>query len=342
MRARAVTAAVVLAMVVGAHPPGPRLGHGRPRPDRGPVVAAQRHVGPAAGDGRGRPRGRPEDSTRWIPARGRGGSGTPGSGSASPGVVSTPWSSPTLVASDASGRPLRGDLQRRQRPGRPGQSDPAGHGRRRGTEPLRPDGQPGHLGLQQGRRIAARPGSRRTPVECSEAVRTTNQGDPIVLYDPLADRWVVSQFAFGISGGAWWGRSSSASRCPRPGTPPASGTATLPDQRLAAERLPQARGWPDAYYMGINEFDGDTFEQATLVAFEALGHARSESRRMIRRSIGELFFTPLGGHRRRAPAPARLPRLLHRGRGRGSAFPDDRLHVFEMRRGLDHAPPSAT
>ncbi len=30
---------------------------------------------------------------------------------------------------------------------------------------------------------------------------TTNRGDPLVQYDKLADRWIISQFAFGVSGG---------------------------------------------------------------------------------------------------------------------------------------------
>jgi hypothetical protein len=30
---------------------------------------------------------------------------------------------------------------------------------------------------------------------------TTNRGDPILQYDRLADRWILSQFAFGVSGG---------------------------------------------------------------------------------------------------------------------------------------------
>jgi hypothetical protein len=29
---------------------------------------------------------------------------------------------------------------------------------------------------------------------------TTNRGDPVVLYDPLADRWMLSQFAFNTTG----------------------------------------------------------------------------------------------------------------------------------------------
>lgn len=31
---------------------------------------------------------------------------------------------------------------------------------------------------------------------------TTNRGDPLVLYDRLADRWLISQFAFNVSGGS--------------------------------------------------------------------------------------------------------------------------------------------
>ena len=40
--------------------------------------------------------------------------------------------------------------------------------------------------------------SLNQPPDPTDVCTTTNQGDPLVLYDQLADRWVLSQFAFNI------------------------------------------------------------------------------------------------------------------------------------------------
>ena len=52
---------------------------------------------------------------------------------------------------------------------------------------------------------------------------TLNRGDPIVLYDQFADRWMANQFAF-VSTGA--GRSTSASRSRTPTIRRAPGART--------------------------------------------------------------------------------------------------------------------
>jgi len=78
---------------------------------------------------------------------------------------------------------------------------------------------------------------------------TTNQGDPVVLYDRLADRWLLSQFAFAGNGNA----------------PPffeCIAISTTPDPTGAYFRYafqfntfpdyPKIGVWPDAYYMSVN------------------------------------------------------------------------------------------
>jgi hypothetical protein len=79
------------------------------------------------------------------------------------------------------------------------------------------------------------------------ATRNDDQGDPIVLYDHLADRWLVSQFAF----------PNNASTPPTfecvavSQTPnPAAGTWNLYQfQFNNAFDYPKLGVWPDAYYM---------------------------------------------------------------------------------------------
>jgi hypothetical protein len=80
--------------------------------------------------------------------------------------------------------------------------------------------------------------------------QTRNDGDPVVLYDPLADRWLVSQFTaaspynecIAISStsdptGAWNRYAFQLS------------TSDFPD-------YPHLGVWPDGYYMSVNWFTG--------------------------------------------------------------------------------------
>ena len=87
-----------------------------------------------------------------------------------------------------------------------------------------------------------------------------NQGDPVVLYDSIADRWILSDFAFTsinagpfyqcfavsktadpVSGG-WWFYAFET------GQPPSGATGNhLPD-------YPKLGVWPDAIYMTVNLF----------------------------------------------------------------------------------------
>src|SRR4051794_39462633 len=81
----------------------------------------------------------------------------------------------------------------------------------------------------------------------------TNAGDPVALYDPLADRWVLTWFT---------GQSNPTHQCFAVSTGPdplgswyrydfvSSSTTT------AFEDYPHLGVWPDAYYMATNEFGG--------------------------------------------------------------------------------------
>ena len=78
--------------------------------------------------------------------------------------------------------------------------------------------------------------------------RTNDNGDPVVLYDPLADRWIMSQFAFASSSVAPWFECIAVSTTGDPTgswyvygfqTPDSSG---FPD-------YPKFGIWSDGYYM---------------------------------------------------------------------------------------------
>jgi hypothetical protein len=84
---------------------------------------------------------------------------------------------------------------------------------------------------------------------------TTNNGDPIVLYDPMADRWLLSQFAFAST-------STPTHQCFAISTSPDplgsyyrydfQSTPNIAPNRF--EDYPHIGVWPDAYYMTTNEF----------------------------------------------------------------------------------------
>ncbi len=96
---------------------------------------------------------------------------------------------------------------------------------------------------------------------------TNNDGDPIVLYDKLANRWVMSQF--------------SVSDQPVPGvrrrfhhrrTPPARGIA-MRFEYSDFDDYPKMGVWPDAYYETFNMFDGNDFVGSDACAYDRSGNA---------------------------------------------------------------------
>src|SRR5438552_4151895 len=82
---------------------------------------------------------------------------------------------------------------------------------------------------------------------------TSNRGDPIALYDPLADRWLMSQFAFTGSGtsGPYF-QCIAISQTPDP-TGAWFRYAFQVSSTLFND-YPHFGVWPDAYYMTTNNF----------------------------------------------------------------------------------------
>src|SRR3989475_99195 len=94
--------------------------------------------------------------------------------------------------------------------------------------------------------------------------QTNNDGDPVVLYDPIADRWVISQFSVTTTPylqcvavsttndptGSWNRYAFSY------------GNTAFPD-------YPKMGVWPDAYYITFNIFNnGSTYAGAKLCAYD--------------------------------------------------------------------------
>jgi hypothetical protein len=83
-----------------------------------------------------------------------------------------------------------------------------------------------------------------------------NDGDPIVAYDKIADRWVLSQFA--VSGGESGGTFSYCVAVSK--TPDAMGQYNRYEFKYDDfNDYPKMGVWPDGYYVSFNMFRGNSF-----------------------------------------------------------------------------------
>jgi hypothetical protein len=89
--------------------------------------------------------------------------------------------------------------------------------------------------------------------------KTHNDGDPVVVYDQLAQRWLLTQFVALPSGDA--GDDQYAECIAVSTTSDATGTYYLYEFDFGNTTFfdyPKLGVWPDAYYMSANAFDGLT------------------------------------------------------------------------------------
>jgi len=81
----------------------------------------------------------------------------------------------------------------------------------------------------------------------------TNDGDPIVLYDEEADRWVASQFAVNTSNGTYWELIAISET-----SDPTGAYYRYAFQFFAFNDYPKLSVWGDGYYATFNMFGGYT------------------------------------------------------------------------------------
>jgi hypothetical protein len=96
-----------------------------------------------------------------------------------------------------------------------------------------------------------------------------NQGDPVVVYDRLADRWVFTQFGFAGTGST--GPYFMCVAVSQTGDPTGSyyryafqinsSSGYFPD-------YPKLGVWPDGYYLSTNNFNGNSFAGAGFYVFD--------------------------------------------------------------------------
>src|SRR5262249_25493637 len=95
-----------------------------------------------------------------------------------------------------------------------------------------------------------------------DACMNNDDGDPIVLYDPIADRWLLSQFVYGFP-------SHECIAISQTGDP--TGAYFLydflnPDPLKLFGDYPKLAVWPDAYYLTVNSFAPLNFDSVGIFA----------------------------------------------------------------------------
>jgi hypothetical protein len=89
----------------------------------------------------------------------------------------------------------------------------------------------------------------------------TNDGDPIVLYDEAADRWMASQFAINTSNGSYWQLVAVSAT-----SDPLGEYNRYAFQMPAFNDYPKLSVWNDGYYATFNMFGSST--RVGVAAFE--------------------------------------------------------------------------
>ena len=159
--------------------------------------------------------------------------------------------------------------------------------------------------------------------------QTRNDGDPIVQYDQLADRWMVSQFA--VPGGtSGYHQCIAISQTSDP-----TGAWYRYDFLYSATNMndyPHFGVWPDGYYMTVHEFaNGATWAGQGVAVFERSQMLQGLPARMVKFNLystdpnmGGMLPTDLDG-----PAPvAGTPNYFVEPDDNAGGFPQDQLQIW--------------
>ena len=173
-----------------------------------------------------------------------------------------------------------------------------------------------------------------------------DNGDPVVVYDPLADRWVLSQFAFASTSAPPFHECIAVSQTPDP-----TGAWFLYDFVTPGANFPdypKLAVWNNAYFMTTNQFlNGASFNGAGVFAFDRNKMlAGDPSAAMVYfdlnitrfpEQIGGMLAADLDGL---TPPPAGAPGVFAYFVANEFGAPADGLRVFDFR--ADFANPAAS
>jgi subtilase family serine protease len=164
---------------------------------------------------------------------------------------------------------------------------------------------------------------------------TTNNGDPVVRYDQLADRWFVSQLAlpnayFGLYFAPFY-QCIAVSATPDP-------TGPYYRYQYSFQKLndyPKFGVWPDAYYMTMNQFNPPLLGYAGqgVVAFDRLAMLQGRPANMVYFDLASVDIN-LGGMLPSdvdgVPPPAGSPNFYMEVDDDAWGFPQDQLELWKF------------
>ena len=165
---------------------------------------------------------------------------------------------------------------------------------------------------------------------------TQNDGDPIVLYDELADRWLLTQFALpnnlaGVLLLAPFYQCIAVSQTPDP-------TGAYYRYEFEFAKLndyPKFGVWPDGYYMAINQFTPITlaFAGQGVAAFDRAAMLAGQPARMIYfdlasvdPNLGGMLPSDLDG----PPPPAGAPNFFVQRDDDADGYAADQLQLWRF------------
>ena len=154
--------------------------------------------------------------------------------------------------------------------------------------------------------------------------QNTNDGDPIVLYDHLADRWLFSQFADVFVGPPFY-QCVAVSQTPDP-------TGAWHRYQFSFPVLndyPKFGVWPDAYYMMANLFDAQGYVGNSVAAVERDKMLIGQSAQFVS-FVSTEDFTVLPSDLDGPPPPPGAPNYFVALEYNASGFPIDFLKIFEF------------
>ncbi|HLO14906.1 MAG TPA: hypothetical protein VK206_08755, partial [Anaerolineales bacterium] len=161
---------------------------------------------------------------------------------------------------------------------------------------------------------------------------TTNDGDPIVQYDHLADRWMVSQFSLPNYPSGPFYQCIAVSQTGNP-----TGAWYRYAFQISASKLndyPHFGIWPDGYYMSVNQFAGNSWAGAGVVAFERNKMLLGQPAQAVYfdlfavdPNLGGMLPSDLDG-----PAPAAgTPNYFLQVDDNGFGYPQDQIEVWQFK-----------
>jgi hypothetical protein len=154
----------------------------------------------------------------------------------------------------------------------------------------------------------------------------TNDGDPVVLYDELADRWLASQFAINTSNGTYWELIAISET-----SDPTGSYYQYAYQFPAFNDYPKLSVWPDGYYASFNLFG--SYNRVAAAAFERdLMLVGNPSAVMVLFDLpyGSDPFSMLPSDFDGTPPPAGTPNYFAYFNDDAWGYPYDEIRIWEF------------